>query len=127
MSKMPVISNLNSSNLKAKELMLRLIIITLLKFSVLMSLNLDMQSKSVVEVILQLSVILDFSIISLISILVSEFRDCQKTKLLLTLFTLYSDSLAKCRKALSMTLLQMKQKLLVLHNPCSNLLTCFIA
>ena len=124
---MPVISNLNSSNLKAKELMLRLIIITLLKFSVLISLSLDIHSKSVVEVLLQLSVILDFFTVSLISILVSELRDCQKTKLLLTLFTLYSDSLAKCRKALSMTLLQMKQKLLVLHNPCSNLLTCFIA
>ena len=49
-----------------------------------------MQSKSVVEVLLQLSVILDFCIVSLISILISESRDCQKTKLLLNLFTLKS-------------------------------------
>ena len=49
-----------------------------------------MQSKSAVEVLLQLSVILDFCIVSLISILISELRDCQKTKLLLSLFTLKS-------------------------------------
>ena len=49
-----------------------------------------MHSKSAVEVLLQLSVILDFCIASLISILISDFRDCQKTKLLLNLFTLKS-------------------------------------
>ena len=49
-----------------------------------------MQSKSAVEVLLQLSVILDFYIVSLISILISELRNCQKTKLLLKLFTLKS-------------------------------------
>ena len=49
-----------------------------------------MHSKSAVEVLLQLSVILDFCIASLISILISDLRDCQKTKLLLNLFTLKS-------------------------------------
>ena len=49
-----------------------------------------MQSKSAVEVLLQLSVILEFCIVSLISILISELRDCQKTILLLSLFTLKS-------------------------------------
>ena len=45
-----------------------------------------MQSKSAIKVLIQLSVILDFCIVSLIS----ELRDCQKTKLLLNLFTLKS-------------------------------------
>ena len=49
-----------------------------------------MQSKSAVEVLLQLSDILEFCIVSLISILISELRDCQNTKLLLSLFTLKS-------------------------------------
>ena len=90
MSKMPVTSNLNSSNLEARELLLRLPMITLLKFSVLISLNLYMKSKSAVEVLLQLSFTLDFCIVSLISILISELRDSQKTKLLSNLFPLKS-------------------------------------
>ena len=49
-----------------------------------------MQSKSAVEVLLQLSFILDFCIVSLISILISKLCDCQKTKLFLNLFTLKS-------------------------------------
>ena len=47
-----------------------------------------MQSKSAVEVLMQLNVILDFCIVFLISILISELRDCQKTKLLLNLSAL---------------------------------------
>ena len=49
-----------------------------------------MQSKLAVKVLLQMSVILDFCIVSLISILISELRDRQKTKLLQNLFTLKS-------------------------------------
>ena len=49
-----------------------------------------MQSKLAVKVLLQMSVILDFCIVSLISILISELRDHQKTKLLQNLFTLIS-------------------------------------
>ena len=49
-----------------------------------------MKSKLILEVLLQSSVILDFWIVSLISILMCELRDCQKTKLLLNLFTLKS-------------------------------------
>ena len=49
-----------------------------------------MQSKSVVNVLLQLSVILDFRTVSLISILISELRDCQRTKFLLKVFKLKS-------------------------------------
>ena len=49
-----------------------------------------MQSKLAVKVLLQMSVILDFCIVSLISILISELRDRQKTKLLQNLFTLIS-------------------------------------
>ena len=49
-----------------------------------------MKSKSAVEVLLQLSFTLDFCIVSLISILISELRDSQKTKLLPNLFPLKS-------------------------------------
>ena len=49
-----------------------------------------MHSKLAVKVLLQMSVILDFCIVSLISILISELRDRQKTKLLQNLFTLKS-------------------------------------
>ena len=49
-----------------------------------------MQSKLAVKVLLQMSVILDFCTVSLISILISELRDRQKTKLLQNLFTLKS-------------------------------------
>ena len=58
--------------------MLRSPMITLSKFRVVMSLNFDIQSKSAVEVLLQLSVILDFCFVSSISKLISESRDCQK-------------------------------------------------
>ena len=45
-----------------------------------------MEPRSSVEVLLKLSVILDFCLVSLISILISELCDCQKIKFLLKLF-----------------------------------------
>ena len=52
---MAVTSNLNSSNLKGRKLMLRLPMIALLIFGSLFSLNLDVQSKADVEAPLQLT------------------------------------------------------------------------
>ena len=58
-----VTRNLNSSNLKAIELMLRLSMITF-KFCFLISLNRDIQSKFTSEELQQFSVISNFCIVS---------------------------------------------------------------